>query len=272
MTVARSTRISLVALVPVVLLSTTPGCASRGTGWGADITAPPPGERVRAAAVGALRAKETWVPVAAALLLTIDGADGRVSDWASTHTPVFGSRRGAARASDDLRLATGVMYVLTALATPSGSSFGEVVFNKASGLAVGVSAHALATGVVHGLKSETGRMRPNGADSRSFPSGHAASASVRATLAARNVDAIDMPEASRRIVRASLAAAAIACAWARVEARVHYPTDVLAGLALGHVFGAFVNDALLGSRDSHASFDASMGRDEASFRLELRFE
>jgi len=36
--------------------------------------------------------------------------------------------------------------------------------------------------------------------------------------------------------------------WARVEAGMHYPSDVLAGAALGHFIAAVVNDAFLGER------------------------
>jgi len=34
-------------------------------------------------------------------------------------------------------------------------------------------------------------------------------------------------------------------AWARVEAGVHYPSDVLAGAALGNFLTAFIHDAFL---------------------------
>ena len=35
-------------------------------------------------------------------------------------------------------------------------------------------------------------------------------------------------------------------AWARVEGDRHYPSDVLAGAALGHFLSAFIHDAFLG--------------------------
>jgi hypothetical protein len=37
-----------------------------------------------------------------------------------------------------------------------------------------------------------------------------------------------------------------ATAWARIEAGAHYPTDVLAGAALGNFVSLFVHDAFLG--------------------------
>ena len=47
----------------------------------------------------------------------------------------------------------------------------------------------------------------------------------------------------RRIAKAALDAGT---AWARVEGERHYPSDVLAGMAIGHFFGAFITDAFLG--------------------------
>jgi len=46
--------------------------------------------------------------------------------------------------------------------------------------------------------------------------------------------------------RIGLATLTAGTAWARVEARQHFPSDVLAGGALGYVLAAFFNDALLG--------------------------
>jgi hypothetical protein len=39
---------------------------------------------------------------------------------------------------------------------------------------------------------------------------------------------------------------AAATAWARVEAEKHYPTDVLAGAALGHFLTAVIHDSMMG--------------------------
>lgn len=54
--------------------------------------------------------------------------------------------------------------------------------------------------------------------------------------------------------KSGLAGLAVGTAWARVEARKHYPADVLAGLSPGHFISAFVGDAFLGveSGDSAA--------------------
>jgi membrane-associated phospholipid phosphatase len=38
-------------------------------------------------------------------------------------------------------------------------------------------------------------------------------------------------------------------AWARVEAQKHFPSDILAGAALGNFVASFVHDAFLGLPD-----------------------
>jgi len=78
-------------------------------------------------------------------------------------------------------------------------------------------------------KRLVGRTRPAGRRLRttSFPSGHAASAAAFATGVALEVPALALPAGG-------LAAAVGA---SRVISRVHYPSDVLAGFALGTVAG-----------------------------------
>jgi hypothetical protein len=50
-------------------------------------------------------------------------------------------------------------------------------------------------------------------------------------------------------------------AWARVEAKRHYPADILAGMAIGHFISAFVNDAFLGLDSSRGVVpDAEISR------------
>jgi hypothetical protein len=39
---------------------------------------------------------------------------------------------------------------------------------------------------------------------------------------------------------------ATGCAWQRVERNKHFPSDVLAGAAIGHFLTAFIHDAFLG--------------------------
>lgn len=56
---------------------------------------------------------------------------------------------------------------------------------------------------------------------------------------------------------------AVGTAWARVEADVHYPSDVLTGLALGHFIAAFFNEAfLMPKKNDHFCFGAQTSIDK----------
>jgi membrane-associated phospholipid phosphatase len=240
----RGERLAIALLAALALA----GCATlpRGHGWGEAATLRPGWKRVGDAAAHAALAPQTWVPAAGALALQIHDRDRALSEWAVDHTPMFGSAGGAHRASDRLLHATTAAYVLTALATPGGGDPPRRLWAKARGFAVGAGAAGLTEGVTLILKEGAQRRRPDGSNRLSFPSGHASSAAVRATLAARNLDAIRMPRGVRLALQGSAHLLAAGTAWSRVEGNLHYPSDVLAGMALGNFLGAFVNDAFLG--------------------------
>jgi hypothetical protein len=178
--------------------------------------------------------------------------DRKLAEWAADHTPVFGSQKGAARASDVLQDATRLAYGITVLATPSGKQFEAWAKAKGEGLAVGAVAIGLTAGVTEALKVGVHRTRPDAADSLSFPSGHASHTAVLDMLASRNLESLSLPEGGHIAFRIGLTTLTVGTAWARVEAHKHFPSDVLAGAALGHFFGAFINDAFLGLNRTQA--------------------
>ena len=134
-----------------------------------------------------MRRRDAWVwaPLVGAATLQIDNWDHRISDWARTETPIFGSTADAERWSDDLRSASFVAFAATVAFTPSGSSGSEWLLNKAKGFGVQLAAVAVATGTTRLLKDVTNRERPSGADDESFPSGHTTSSAVHTRLASR---------------------------------------------------------------------------------------
>ena len=235
----------LAALLPAALLCS---CAAvpADRPWGADATANPGWERVAASARAAAADPRVWVPALGAAVLQIDHWDRRASDWARERTPVFGSTERARRRSDDLRDAADIAWIAAALAADSGSE--DWLANKGRGFAVDAVALA-ATGATTGaLKSWIGRERPDESDDRSFPSGHASGASVRYALASRHLEYAPLAPAARTALDLGLDAATAGTAWARVEAGVHYPADVLFGIALGRFFADWLNDAFLDPR------------------------
>jgi len=175
----------------------------------------------------------------------MDDLDEKTSDWAAKHTPVFGSKDEAGDASNYLTTPLHVEAIATALATPGGDFSGEWMVSKLRGLGVELAAIGAARGATSWLKDATHRTRPDESSDVSFPSAHTSSAFSYATLANRNIDSISMPETWKPAIKLGNLFLASGVAWARVEEQRHYPSDVLAGAALGHFLTAFVHDAFM---------------------------
>ena len=174
---------------------------------------------------------DVWLPCVTALALQYRDFDRRISHYASEHNPVFGSQDSAANASNVLAgIATGA-YVASFLATPSGDTSQEWMSNKTKGFAVDAAAIGATSLSTTSFKDATHRLRPDGSDYYSMPSGHASHAAVSTRLATLNLKSIDMPDPVRWIADASLYTVSLGTGWARVEAQKHYPSDVLAGFA-----------------------------------------
>lgn len=219
--------------------------------WGRQATLRPGWHQVKSAAVMAATDPMTWMPAAGAALFSLGNLDDRTSRWAVKHKPVFGG--DASSASDTLRDSMTAAYVVTALAAPGGDTTHEAVRNKARGFAVGLTAVGTNNLLTLGLKELASRERPDRSDDDSFPSGHASQTAAFATLAAQNLDFIDMPAWGRTGLKATFLAVTVGTGWARVESEEHYPSDVLAGFALGHFISAFVNEAFLTPPATEAS-------------------
>lgn len=253
----------------------TVGCGTlpNGRGWGQDATLRPGWDRIKSSALNAVSSPHVWAPVGMALLLQIDHADERLSDWAVENTPLFGSNERADDASDLLLEASTVLFVTTALATPSGTRSNGWGLSKAKGAGIQTSAVLLTGGTTALLKTATDRTRPNGLGDDSFPSGHASIAGVGSMLAYRNTDHLQIPTWSKTTLKTGCIILPYATGWARVEAAQHYPSDVLFGTALGNFFGMFINDAFLGidsADDLRVVFDYLPG-DTITVGLNLRF-
>jgi membrane-associated phospholipid phosphatase len=225
------------------------GTLANGRGWGQDASLTPGWDRVGRAARNAALATETWAPLAGAIVLQIGDADQKLQSWAATQTPVFGSQSNASRKSDDLKLISSALWLSSGLATPSGDDSQTWVMNKARGLGVQTGALIVLGETVGVLKDTTQRMRPNGQGTSSFPSDHASRSALYTTMASKNIATLGWSDDTLSAARFGLGTLTAATAWARVEANQHYPSDVLAGMALGHFMGAFFTDAFLGLDD-----------------------
>jgi len=236
--------------IAVVILSLfmSQGCSTlpNGRGWGQDATITPGWRKIGNAAVNAAVAPEFWAPLAGALVLQVDDMDKRLSNWGSKHTPLFGSNHAANDASGFFNSAAEYTYYITLLATPSGDKPESWALAKLKGFAVETVAISASNTTTDRLKNTINRKRPDGSDYQSFPSGTTSHASVSATLASHNLDSININDGMRSAMKYFCFTLTALTAWSRVEAKKHYPSDVLAGASLGYFSGTFFNNAFMG--------------------------
>lgn len=244
------------------------GTLPSGEGWGEEATIAPGWERVGTAAREAAADPWVWGPLVGAAVFQIDNWDREVSDWAREDTPVFGSQTSAEQWSDDLRKASAHIHHATLLLTPSGDQPREWLWNKAKGAMVQIAAVSATSELTVEFKDAFGRERPNGLALESFPSGHTSSSAVHTRLASRNLRSLDISPRARTVADVGLYALTIGTSWARIEAGWHYPSDTLAGMALGNFLASFINDAFLGLDGSHGPL---IGLAAAPGGVELRF-
>jgi membrane-associated phospholipid phosphatase len=198
----------------------------------------------RGAARNAFCDPGTWAPAGAAAVIAVGGWDRELSDWAVTHTPVFGSVENASQWSDWLRAASDVGMIATALSVHADEHPWRL---RTKTLLVEETGAIATTSLTALLKNATDRERPDGSDRESFPSGHASRAFAYAAASRRNLDATRLSRGWRIGLSAGLETLAIGTGMARIEAQKHYPTDVLVGAALGNCVSLLLHDAFLGT-------------------------
>lgn len=210
-----------------VLLVVTTGCA-----------------RVNTAAHKAFFNPNTLIPLVGAGIFSIDDFDERVSRWATKHCPIYGSPENAKRVSDSIKSVLEIETYVTALAVKE-SKLERLGIEWATFKAVGSTTNI--------TKETTSRTRPNGTNDLSFPSACTSFAFTGSTLSNLNLDYIDMRSEVKEVIKIGNVGLASSVAWARVERGAHYPSDVLAGAALGHFMSAFIHNLFLTPKDERAS-------------------
>ncbi len=262
-------------LLAVLASVTVSGCASTGSGSRARPSdlAPrywPSAGRWGRAAVQALRHPATWAPAAGAAVTGLVGDwDEEISDWAVENAPVFDTPEDARRKSDQLRDIAEYSIVVTALSVPRarvpwGSRLGRLLVQE--------GALYLTEKATSELKEAADRERPDQSDRRSFPSGHASTASVGATLASQNFDDMGLTRPARVFFKTAMVAVGAGTAWARVEGGKHFPSDILAGAALGSFIGRFIHGAFLERpRSPFSALDLHVDRETAYVAVRLDF-
>lgn len=242
------------------------GCSSQPLRIGKDITVWPSKHRWKKAFKNAVSDPHTWVPAAGAAVTQIGDIDHDLSRWASSNTPVYGSQSRANDASDQLLVANRLGMWATALAVPDKENSWESKFQRASVQSAGVMLTHFNSMY---LKDSTLRQRPDGTNFSSFPSAHSSGSAAFAAMGKQNTELLPIPKYARTGIKGLFNTMAAGTAWGRVEANVHYPSDVLAGYALGNFFARFINDAFL--MDDAVSISLPIGGNDAAIKFEKRF-
>ena len=203
----------------------------------------------------AIKDPDTWAPTAAAAAIAVSGTDKEIAEWAVRRTPVFGSVEAAKTAGDRLRQASDVGMAATSLFLTRDR--GQPGFkSRALYTGVGYLGAIVSDGTTGSFKGVTHRPRPDGSNTRSFPSGHTSRAFAYAAFSHRSLKESNLPKAARVGLRWGFTGLAAGTGWSRVEAGAHYPTDVLFGAGLGNFSGRFVSELILGPESStQLSFD-----------------
>ena len=247
------------------------GTMSNGRGWGQDVDMLPSPTHVGHAAWNALTDPWTWVPIAGALVLQIEDFDERISDWAQDDAPMFGSSEDAKSARGWTGNASDFIYFSSVAVTPSGDEPLDWAWSKAKGLSVQMSARFVTLWSGDIIKDASGRERPVGEDTDSFPSQHASGMAVNARLTCDNLRAIQMPTSLRYVLNGGVIGLAAAGSWSRVEAGGHFPSDVLAGVALGNFLGRFFDEAFLGLAEEGVYVQPVPTADSFGIAVSFRF-
>lgn len=225
----------------------------------------PVAENLTAAASDAVTHPSTWAPLSAGIFFGVTGFDDDLSDWAADHQPLFGDADRAADASDYLRSS-----LLAGMAASSIFAPLPPVEDTSHALRLRLVANGLAYGAnrisTNGLKAAFGRERPNTEDDRSLPSGHSSSSFNAATLIDLNLANLDLEPKTRLATRLGVYGLAGTTAWARLEARKHFPSDVLIGAALGNFLARFFFSAIVGS-PTEPPVEIEVDSDHAIFRV-----
>lgn len=209
----------------LVIIFCTGGCAS-----------------VQHAAIKGVKDPMTWGNLSAAALIAIADKDRVISDSLSKRTPLFNGQKKASDKSSDLRTATSIQSYVSALFVDDRNAkhpaLVKLTRTVSQGLAAGAVAH-----LNDGLQKSFGRTRPNN-EPDGFPSGHSARTFASLGFLRENYASSSLPTAFKYGLQVPAYLTAYGTAWARIEAKKHFPTDVLFGAAFGNFMSVFINELI----------------------------
>jgi membrane-associated phospholipid phosphatase len=196
-------------------------------------------DRVTQAAVSATNTYHFRIPFVLGVLAF--AFDGRISDAATRHTPLFGSQENAEQWSDALVIGLVPMMIYSAFQSDLPNKDEPVYLTRAKFIGFQSLIILADFAIVTSIKNSSKRVRPDQSDDLSFPSGHSSVSSGMSRTVFNNINNSRHENTTfGRIIQGTAFTSSILAAWGRVEAKKHHLSDVL----LGNAFGAFISDFL----------------------------
>lgn len=127
----------------------------------------------------------------------------------------------------------------------------------------------VATNATGLLKQAVRRREPVGEEpsDESFTSAHAILPFAGAALVRRNTGQLGWPRRGTGAVNAAALISASGSAWGRVEMGLHYPSDQLAGAAIGNFLALFIHDLFMGLEDGGVGVRVAPGGAMLTWRV-----
>jgi membrane-associated phospholipid phosphatase len=196
-------------------------------------------DRVSQAAVSATSTYHFRIPLVLGVLAL--AFDGRISDSAARHTPLFGSQENAKQWTDALVIGLVPMMLYSAFQSDLPNKDEPAYLTRAKFIGFQSLIILADFTLITAIKNSSRRVRPDESDDLSFPSGHSSVSSGLSRTVFNNINnSHHRGTTFGRILQGTAFTSSILVAWGRVEAKKHHLSDVL----LGNSFGAFISDFL----------------------------
>lgn len=244
-----SSMLRLCSLLFTLLLFTSCSLFTRKGNWGKKAIYPVKWERVKNSFVKNITSRHVWVPAAAGTVVAAADWDAKMVEWAERDPTI--SSNSAQDFSDTSRsILQAQMYLTIPFTSSYDGNWKHYTVNKVKGTVVVYASSSIAHSASGVMKQHIYRLRPDEVDGKSFPSGHATTAAAYRMISSRNYNSIEMPRDLRNGIGIINGALVTSVAWSRVEAKDHFPSDVLFGYAIGSFMSGFIYDSFMNVEDT----------------------
>jgi hypothetical protein len=231
-------------------------------------------QHVKQSFVKNVKSPHVWAPAAGAIIVRSTGWDRSIGEFFQNKNVFYDKKKEANTYSDTLNTILEVEMWTSGIFTNSweeDGDWGKFAFHKAKGASVMYLTKSLSNSSTKQLKYATKRERPDGSDKMSFPSGHATATGTYRMIISRNLKSTDIDPKVKRYINGANGIVSAASVWSRIEGGSHFPSDALAGYAIGSFVSGFVYDILMNVEDGETFAAVPMKDNGFMAQYALRF-